>query len=361
MILSRTDKASVFSPGRPPLATCLLILLAGNSVAQLPFLSAQSAVEKQLPTAGVDPHLARLRSTALQADTRSQVEAAKLRSSIQGDAQVDQARSKLKPLVVDAFRAQQQLHQAELESMLQRVQHLKHLVTARQRAERQIIDRRVAELLDPNLQWNAADPAESLKRPPPQLRAVSSSRTRNFFVERDPFASSSVDAKLLQTIAQDAESFYAELTREWFDQKPIPLAQPCGIDVTVQTSGGSKSSTSYRFTSDGQVADAQIHLQASTNQLRDVLRHEVMHLVLATQFKTPLPRWIDEGISSLQEGESAAKRMNERVVQGHQTGELIPLQEMFQMKSYPVEPKRVALLYAQAVSVVDWLIKRDGK
>jgi hypothetical protein len=62
--------------------------------------------------------------------------------------------------VSDAFSARLQLHQAELAQLQQRVAGIQQSLKSRAALGDQIIDRRVKDLLDPDLQW------ESTSRPP---------------------------------------------------------------------------------------------------------------------------------------------------------------------------------------------------
>ncbi|MEX2172872.1 MAG: secretin N-terminal domain-containing protein [Pirellulaceae bacterium] len=65
------------------------------------------------------------------------------------------AREKLRALVAQAFAARQQLHQAELAALAERLQKTRETLAMRQRIQKTIIDRRVEDLLNPNLQWEA--------------------------------------------------------------------------------------------------------------------------------------------------------------------------------------------------------------
>jgi hypothetical protein len=309
-----------------------------------------------------DAH-ARLKSAAIDADEKSQALAEKFRGSLKSKKDLEKARALLKPMVVDAFRTKQQFHIAQLDAMQERVIRLERLVTARQKAEAEIIDRRVDELLNPDLRWNAVTSKVPAKIEPSLAtpRPVTASRTRHFWVEADPFGGPTVSAAFLEEIAKDAETIYRVQTRECFDQDPVAFAELCGIDVTIDPNGNSNSHTTYRFASDGRVDSAMMHLQGRQDQFDGMLRHEVMHLILAAQFKTALPRWIDEGLALQHESDEVVSRMKDRITHARTANELISLKELFRMKSYPREPKQITLMYAQAYSVVDWLITRGGK
>lgn len=63
--------------------------------------------------------------------------------------------SQLRKEVADAFAARQDLHQAEVASLQQRIGQLQQTMSARSRIQDQIIDRRVQDLLNPNLAWDS--------------------------------------------------------------------------------------------------------------------------------------------------------------------------------------------------------------
>ena len=63
----------------------------------------------------------------------------------------------LRVLVKHAFEARQKLQRAELAEFAKRLQGIQQSIEMRDRVSQQIIDRRVEELLDPNLKWDSAD------------------------------------------------------------------------------------------------------------------------------------------------------------------------------------------------------------
>lgn len=62
---------------------------------------------------------------------------------------------KLKELVANSFQARQQVHLAELAAIREQMQQVEKLIEQRERHSETIIDRRVEELLNPELVWNA--------------------------------------------------------------------------------------------------------------------------------------------------------------------------------------------------------------
>jgi hypothetical protein len=313
------------------------------------------------------PH-SRLKTAAQQADAKSQSAAAWLRGRGQSKADKDRANAALLPLVTEAFQAKQEFHQAELEALSKRVSRLQSLVTEREKSRAVIIRRRVDELLNPDLRWNAAGNGD-LKLPvepkriaahPRPVQAVTATRTDHFYVTSDPFTSP-VEPHILEDVAKDAEAAYRALTREWFDQDPVAFANRCGIDVTIAaelTDG--KGYTTYRFTEDGKINGAMMQVEGKADALASVVNHEVLHLALAAQFKTTLPRWIDEGIAMTEDSDSLFQKQKQAVANAVKTQDLIPLGELFAMTSYPTDVGRIALMHAQSRLIVEWLVGHAG-
>ena len=59
----------------------------------------------------------------------------------------------VKPRVSDAFAARQKLHQAEVGQLRQRLRAIEQTLKTGQRLSKEIIDKRVKDLLNPDLQW----------------------------------------------------------------------------------------------------------------------------------------------------------------------------------------------------------------
>lgn len=80
-------------------------------------------------------------------DLRSAPEAHKLR--------IEELTQKLRRAVADAFGARQQLQQAEAAQLQERIASIRKDLQTRQKLSDQIIDRRVQDLLNPDLQWDS--------------------------------------------------------------------------------------------------------------------------------------------------------------------------------------------------------------
>lgn len=75
--------------------------------------------------------------------------------------QLQAVRNELRAVVTEAFAARQQLHRAELAELEQRMARVEQTLAVRDRIQDQIIDRRVDDLLNPNLLWEAEPSSET--------------------------------------------------------------------------------------------------------------------------------------------------------------------------------------------------------
>lgn len=96
------------------------------------------------------------RVTRLKQDyaTSEQKAAAIARNIRNATRPTDQLKSNLRQTVAEAFSLRQQLHQAELAAFQQRMAKVQQTIRTRDQLKDQIIDRRVEDLLNPNLKWD---------------------------------------------------------------------------------------------------------------------------------------------------------------------------------------------------------------
>src|SRR5262249_13568566 len=93
--------------------------------------------------------------------------------------------------------------------------------------------------------------------------------------------------------------------------------------------------------------------------LASVLPHEVTHTVFAYHFRTPVPRWADEGGSVLGEDDQERLRHDTLVWQILNTpGRVMPLRRLFTLREYPPD---VMPLYAQGYSVTNYLVSLSSR
>lgn len=176
-------------------------------------------------------------------------------------------------------------------------------------------------------------------------------RTENFVIQTP-------DARLAETFAKTAEALRQDLAVEWTGRTMPNWAQPCVVTVNVGPHLGAGGATTFVFDR-GEVYGWRMNIQGPAERVLDsVLPHEITHMVFASHFRAPVPRWADEGAATSVEHASERNKHRRMLVQFLQTGRGIAFNQMFAMTEYPPD---VMPLYAQAQSVVDFLIQQKGR
>jgi hypothetical protein len=176
-------------------------------------------------------------------------------------------------------------------------------------------------------------------------------RTTNFVVDAPT-------PQIAQQVAQYAEHYRREKALHWLGYEMPAWGQPCPVKVTL-TMGGAGGATSFAFDR-GQVLGQEMNIEGSLDRLlASVLPHEVTHTVFAYYFRTPVPRWADEGGAVLSEDDIERSR-HDRIVRDilNTPGRAIPLRRLFAMSKYPSD---VMVLYAEGFSVSDFLVSKSNR
>jgi hypothetical protein len=175
-------------------------------------------------------------------------------------------------------------------------------------------------------------------------------QSANFIVETaDPQLAAQIDAA--------AEGFRHDLAIEWLGHTMPNWAQPCMMTVKVAPNLGAGGATTFVF-DHGEVFGWRMNIQGSAQRVLDsVLPHEVTHMIFASHFRRPLPRWADEGGATSVEHESEKSKHRTMLVQFLRTGRGIAFNQMFAMTEYPQD---VMPLYAQGYALSEYLIERGG-
>jgi hypothetical protein len=176
-------------------------------------------------------------------------------------------------------------------------------------------------------------------------------RTPNFVMQ-------TADPRLAEAFGQAAEKFRHDLAIEWTGKAMPNWSQPCVVTVHVGPNLGAGGATTFMFDR-GEVYGWRMNIQGSAERVLDsVLPHEITHMVFASHFRAPLPRWADEGGATSVEHVSERAKHRKMLVQFLQTRRGIAFNQMFAMSEYPPD---VMPLYAQAHSLVDFLIQQGGR
>jgi hypothetical protein len=176
-------------------------------------------------------------------------------------------------------------------------------------------------------------------------------RTQNFVVEAPT-------AAIAQQVGQYAEYYRRDKALQWLGQEMPPWPEPCPLRVTVSMNG-SGGATSFAFDR-GRILGQDMHIEGSLDRLlASVLPHEVTHTVFAHYFRSPVPRWADEGGSVLSEDDQERSRHDGLVRQILNTpGRAIPLRRLFSLTKYPND---VMVLYAEGYSVTNFLVGQSSR
>lgn len=176
-------------------------------------------------------------------------------------------------------------------------------------------------------------------------------QSANFIVETP-------DPRLAAQIAQTAEHFRREMAVQWLGQAMPNWAQPCMMTVQVGPNLGAGGATTFIF-DHGEVFGWRMTIQGSAERILDsVLPHEITHMVYASHFRRPLPRWADEGGATSTEHVSEKQKHRTMLAQFLRTGRGIAFSQMFAMTEYPPD---VMPLYAQGYSLAEFLIFQGGR
>ena len=162
-------------------------------------------------------------------------------------------------------------------------------------------------------------------------------------------------ARLAKEFCETAERCRADLAMKWLGKAMPDWSEKCPITVTVGEKLGAGGATSFVF-QNGEVFGWEMDIQGSAQRILDsVLPHEITHMVLASHFRRPVPRWLDEGAAT--SVEHASEKENYRNMLHHflrdDVRKCLPFRHMVALREYPADPMP---FYAQGFSVVEYLL-----
>ena len=176
-------------------------------------------------------------------------------------------------------------------------------------------------------------------------------RSANYIVE-------TADPRLAQQFAEAAEDFRSKLAVSWLGEELPKWNQPCPVKVLVGPNLGAGGATTFTFDR-GEVFGWNMSIQGSRERVLDsVLPHEITHMIYASHFRRPLPRWADEGGATSVEHYSERNKQRALLDQYLRTGRGIAFNTMFAMTEYPAD---VLPLYAEGYSTAEFLIQSGGR
>jgi hypothetical protein len=176
-------------------------------------------------------------------------------------------------------------------------------------------------------------------------------RSANYLVE-------TADPRLAQQFAEAAESYRQSLALSWLGKELPKWSRPCPMFVKVGANLGAGGATTFTFDR-GEVFGWTMSIQGSRERVLDsVLPHEITHMIFASHFRRPLPRWADEGGATSVEHYTERNKQRALLDQYLRTGRGIAFNKMFAMTEYPAD---VLPLYAQGYSTAEFLIQIGGR
>lgn len=165
------------------------------------------------------------------------------------------------------------------------------------------------------------------------------------------------DEQLARELGDAAEKYRKELAVLWLGKALPDWSRPCPVTVHVGPHLGAGGATTFVFDR-GEVYGWRMTIQGSRERLLDsVLPHEITHMILASHFRRPLPRWADEGAATTVEHISEREKHRRMLLEFLRTRRGIPFRHMFSMDEYP---RDIMPLYAQGYTLAEFLIQQGG-
>lgn len=186
----------------------------------------------------------------------------------------------------------------------------------------------------------------------PQLFAASA-RSPNFVVTADT-------QELADAAVQMAELKRAELARFWFGKEFPNWDEECRMILRVGDNVPASGMTRFIFNG-GEVYGWEMEVNGNRrNAINSVIPHEVNHTVFATFFRRPLPRWADEGASSITEEETERALLRSYLNQVKGGKYYIPLRSLLTIEDYPKDNGFVGSLYAEGHSLTSFMLHKKS-
>jgi hypothetical protein len=155
-----------------------------------------------------------------------------------------------------------------------------------------------------------------------------------------------------------AEKHRRDLAVTWLGEALPQWSRPCPVTVQVGPGLGAGGATTFVFNK-GEVFGWRSTIQGSRERILDsVLPHEITHMIFASHFRQPLPRWADEGAATSVEHWSEVDKHRKMLGQFLTSGRGIAFNRMFAMADYP---RDIMPLYAQGVTLCEFLIQQSGR
>lgn len=160
-------------------------------------------------------------------------------------------------------------------------------------------------------------------------------------------------AAMLPTLAIDAERYRRDLAIAWLGAALPKWKTRVPISITVAPYLEVGGYTSYSPIPGQEPQNWTMVIQGTQELISSaVLKHEIMHTILATHYQQTPPRWFDEGVAMFVEVESERAKFRNILDQAMRLNRAFTFPEMFLMTEYP---KDILPLYAEGLSLVEYI------
>lgn len=164
-------------------------------------------------------------------------------------------------------------------------------------------------------------------------------------------------ADFARQVAETAEVCRQSLAKLWLGVELPQWSAPCPIRVQAAPNLGAGGETSFTFKGN-EVFGWKMSVQGTEERVLDsVIPHEVSHMILATYFRRPVPRWIDEGAATSTESNVERSNYRRMLIDFLIQEKGIPFNKMVRCKEYPAD---MMPFYSQGFSVCEYLIAVGG-
>lgn len=140
----------------------------------------------------------------------------------------------------------------------------------------------------------------------------------------------------------------------WTGKKLREWKEPCPITLEE----GKSSGKSKFFYDKGTAERFRMFVKGPREEvIREIIPHEVDHMVRATIVGHPIPRWLDEGSASLFESPSSRERIRSSLLYGDLKNSAW---DMIHLMEYPQDSDAMTALYSESASIVEWMVEMRG-
>ncbi len=174
-------------------------------------------------------------------------------------------------------------------------------------------------------------------------------QTKNFTVVTS-------DPRVAEEMAVRAEELRTQLSVFWLGKELPNWCKRCKIQIKISNEPPC-GSTTFVF-NNGEVYNWNMEITGSVERVYDsVLPHEITHMLMASHFRAPIPRWADEGAATFTEHRSERNKYRDKLYEFLKNRNGIPFDQLLTISEYP---ENAMPLYAHGFSLTEFLIRQRG-